>query len=249
MNGATVSTMSALAALLADPAISADSVLASVPMATPGSGSVVRDASETVYGVVVAHGRWMVWNTALALVPLGLAMRLFQIGRTRTRAWWFGLVVFVLFLPNAPYVLSDVIHFFGDVRATRGDQDLRVMFGVFPVYAMFFATGFGAYVACVRRVRRYVSAELGAVAARNLALVLHGLVSVGLFLGRFWRFNSWDLVSTPDSFAYRLDDVMHRFPLAVIGVTFVLLVTFVTLVELAIDGLEYRRRSGRSLLL
>lgn len=217
--------------------------------ATVASGSAVRNASETVFGVLVTHGRLMVWNTALALIPLGLAMRLFQIGRTRTRAWWFGLVVFVLFLPNAPYVLSDVIHFFGDVRATRGDQDLRVMFGVFPVYAMFFATGFGAYVACVRRVRGYASSELGAVAARNLVLVVHGLVSVGLFLGRFWRFNSWDLVTAPDSLAYRLDDVMQRFPLAVIGVTFVVLVACVTLVELTIDGLEYRRHSGGSLLL
>ncbi len=82
-----------------------------------GLETMVRNAGETVYGVVSDHGPWMVWNTILAVVPLVLALALFRSGCRRSVGWWCGVVAFVAFLPNAPYVLSDVIHFFDDVRA------------------------------------------------------------------------------------------------------------------------------------
>src|SRR4051812_24343730 len=58
------------------------------------------------------HGRWMVWNLALAAVPVFLAMALFRPGRRHGVGWWLGTALFVLFLPNAPYVLTDVVHLF-----------------------------------------------------------------------------------------------------------------------------------------
>ncbi len=60
---------------------------------------------------------WMVWNTMLALVPLALSFTLFSPGRRcRSMGWWFGFAVFVAALPNAPYVLTDVIHLVDDAR-------------------------------------------------------------------------------------------------------------------------------------
>jgi len=207
-----------------------------------GASRTLQNASETLSGVFADHGRWMAWNTLLALVPLGLALVLFRSGTRRTLPWWLGFGAFLAFLPNAPYVLSDVIHFFDDVRATTDRHNLRVMFGVLPVYAVFFAVGFGAYVVCLRRARRYAAAELGLRAGALATIALHVVASVGVFLGRFWRFNSWDLVTAPDSLAYRLDDLMHRWPIGVIGVTFVSLFVLTTVVELLLDGIELRRR-------
>jgi uncharacterized membrane protein len=52
------------------------------------------------------------WNLLLALVPLVLSMLLFEDERTRGWFWWLGVGLFVAFLPNAPYALTDVIHLF-----------------------------------------------------------------------------------------------------------------------------------------
>lgn len=215
-------------------------------MGVLGLETMVRNAGETVYGVVSDHGPWMVWNTILAVVPLALAVALFRAGRRRSVGWWFGVGAFVAFLPNAPYVLSDVIHFFDDVRASTGQHNLRVAFGIAPVYVAFMAVGFGCYVVSIQRVRRYVHDELGATAATGAVYCLHALSSVGLFLGRFWRFNSWDLVTAPDTLAARLDDLTQRWPIFMIALSFVSLILCTTVVELLIDGVRYRV-SNRSL--
>jgi uncharacterized membrane protein len=213
-----------------------------------GLETMVRNAGETVYGVMSDHGRWMVWNTILAVVPLALAFTLFRPDRRRTIGWWTGVAVFVAFLPNAPYVLSDVIHFFDDVRASTGNHNLRVAFGIAPVYVGFMTIGFGAYVISLQRVRQYVSEALGPRAATLAVFSLHGLSSIGLFLGRFWRFNSWDIVTAPDSLAYRLDDLTNRWPVIMIALSFVSLILCTTVVELLIDGVRYRL-NNRSLRL
>ena len=206
--------------------------------------TAIRNAGETAYGVFANHGRWMVWNTVLALIPLGLALRLFRVGVVRGVRWWLGVAVFIAFLPNAPYVLSDVIHFFDDVRASRGNHDLRVAFVIVPIYVAFMVIGFGSYVVSLDRVRQFVTRVASARSATIAVVVLHALSSVGVFLGRFWRFNSWDIVTAPDSLANRLDDLMHRWPIAMTGLTFVSLVVLTSLADLLIDGVRYRRRGG-----
>src|SRR3954447_3333569 len=104
--------------------------------------------------VLLQHSRWMTWNALLALVPFGLAQLLFGRPRSRTAVWWAGLVAFVLFLPNAPYVLTDVIHLFEDVR--RIGSDRAVLFVLVPVYAGLFAVGFGSYVLSIRHMLRWL---------------------------------------------------------------------------------------------
>src|SRR5215813_31019 len=75
------------------------------------------------------HGHWMAWNTGLAAVPLVLALLLFRQGRRRTVPWWAGAVAFVAFLPNAPCVLTDVVHLLGDLRRSDGTDAERLVVG------------------------------------------------------------------------------------------------------------------------
>ena len=62
---------------------------------------------------------FMLWNTFLALIPFALSLWLFK-GRgsgNRRLDWWIGCIVFIAFLPNAPYVLTDIIHLVRFIRA------------------------------------------------------------------------------------------------------------------------------------
>jgi uncharacterized membrane protein len=173
-----------------------------------------------------AGSEFMAWNTLLALVPLGLAVVLFRDGARTTRLWWAGLVAWVLFLPNAPYVLTDSVHLLDDIRVS---SNTHVYFGLFPVYGLFFCIGFGSYVVSLRLAHRFALARGLASSWLPIELALQALCAVGIYLGRFVRLNSWDVVAAPSTVTATLDDLARRFPIAIMGMTFVVLVvlTFV----------------------
>ena len=55
-------------------------------------------------------------------------------------------------------------------------------------------------------------------------LMIHLLSAIGVYLGRFRRFNSWDLVTDPGGiFVSTFDDLTTKFPLVVIAITFVVI--------------------------
>ena len=64
------------------------------------------------------YSGWIIWNLFLAFIPLGLSFWLFR-WQTKSRSllWWIGLIVFIAFLPNAPYLLTDIIHLIEAIRA------------------------------------------------------------------------------------------------------------------------------------
>jgi uncharacterized membrane protein len=120
---------------------------------------------------------------------------LFTLGRDARRGvlWWCGAVVFVLFLPNAPYVVTDLVHLRSDVRGAQGS----VVTTVLPVYAVFIASGFLAYYLSLLQVRRYLVHHGLRARVPAVVLGLHLLVAVGIFLGRWSRLNSWEPVVNP----------------------------------------------------
>jgi uncharacterized membrane protein len=144
---------------------------------------------------LVGNVGWMGWNLVLALVPLGLARFLF--GHRERPAWllWAGGAAFVAFLPNAPYVLTDILHLPGDLAQVSSPW---LAAAVLAQYACLIGLGFVAYVLALVRLERWLAAR-GVSPGRVLAidLSLHALCAVGIVLGRVFRFNSWDLLTDP----------------------------------------------------
>lgn len=191
--------------------------------------------------VLVEHGDWMAWNTLLAMAPLFLATRLFRRENNRTWQWWLGVVAFVAFLPNAPYVLTDVIHLVTDIR--RGyHSDLEVLFLVIPLCLVFFTIGFGCYVLALQRLRLYLRVTAPRMRWWLLAIGLHSLCAVGMYLGRVVRFNSWDIVVSPGRLIGTADTLTDTLPMVAMAVMFVILVVLTALFEVLIEGCERRFR-------
>jgi uncharacterized membrane protein len=144
----------------------------------------------------VFGNEWMAWNLFLALIPALLARRLFRSDASRGPGWWLGAAMFVAFLPNAAYVLTDVVHLPADLRAASGSGSMTL--AVLAAYAAFAGIGFAAYAYSVLRLIAYLRAQglrpPGLFAAE---LGLHFLVTIGVILGRVFRFNSWDLLARP----------------------------------------------------
>lgn len=166
----------------------------------------------------------MGWNLFLAVVPLVLAILFFRVGRRPGWLFWPGLVAFVLFLPNSAYVLTDVLHLVHRIRRTPYMPIWTVALVLIPQYALFMLVGLQAHVLSIMRLGDYLRWLGLAVLVVPVELVLNLLASLGIFFGRFQRFNSWDVVNEPERLAFEaIDDFTHRFPLEIITVTFVTL--------------------------
>ena len=139
----------------------------------------------------------IIWNLFLALIPLALSLYLFRSEIKSSFLWWILLIVFIAFLPNAPYVLTDSIHI---IELSQKSYPLwAIIFILIPQYALFIVAGFEAYVISLMRLETYL---LGLVASQYLLLskiIIHSLCVIGIYIGRFERFNSWDLVTKPVS--------------------------------------------------
>ena len=167
-----------------------------------------------------SHVQWMGWNLFLAFLPLAIGVWLFRTERRRTVGWWVALAIFVALLPNAPYVMSDLIHLPGDVRAA---PSMKVtVFGLLPLYGFYVLAGLEAYVLSVRLVRR----SLGRTGGRALVVLVDIgaalCAAVGIFLGRIDRLNSWDPLLEPHKVWTALGTVPNHLTLIVTTATVVL---------------------------
>ena len=150
-----------------------------------------------VYAVAQINRGWMTWNLILAFIPAVLAVPLLWRPHARTPGWWVGIGAFLLFLPNAPYVLTDLIHLRLD--AARAASDGVLVFGVLPLYATFVVLGMSSYLFCVEGVVREVRTTRPEVQRRTVELPIHALCALGIVLGRIARLNSWDTIVQPTS--------------------------------------------------
>lgn len=146
--------------------------------------------------LVASHRRWMAWDLTLAFVPLALGYVLFRPHTRRSPGWWLGLACYIAFLPNAPYVISDLVHLPADARLATSSK--VIWFGLVPLYAAFVTAGMQAYVLSLRLLRRYIRTigKPRLVIAVDAAAPL--CAAVGFVFGRVDRLNSWEPFLRPD---------------------------------------------------
>ena len=198
------------------------------------------DAALNALGVNL---RLMVWNSFLAFIPLALSYWLFCGRGRRTIAWWIGFGIFMAFLPNAPYVLTDVIHLIDDIR--YGYSIWIITLALIPQYLIFMFAGIEAYVLSLINLGRYLKRHGWAQFTLVVELVIHALCAIGIFLGRFQRFNSWDILTQPDTLVISVvDDLLGKRPLVIVAITFVVItVVYWLLKQMTLALTAYWRQS------
>jgi uncharacterized membrane protein len=165
------------------------------------------------------------WNLFLALVPLALSVWLFRRTERRGWLWWPVFFVFVLFLPNASYTLTDIIHFIEEVRAQPPLPTWSIVYFVIPKYAVFFFIGFQCHVISLLRMDRYLTW----IGRRHwifpAEILMNALCSVGVYWGRYIRLNSWDIFGRPQELANQVIEKMFNdeYALAIVAVYFIVL--------------------------
>ncbi|MBD1876414.1 DUF1361 domain-containing protein [Nodosilinea sp. FACHB-131] len=188
----------------------------------------------------------LLWLLVVIALTAALTIRIFKKQQTpKGWLWWVGLVVFFAFLPNAPYVLTDIIHL---IRGTSsGEIPVWVVALVFiPLHAAAILLGFEAYVISILNLASYLKQHGARALILPIELTIHALCAVGIYLGRFLRLNSWDIVTAPTSvLTDTLDALTSKRPAAVIFVTFIILASLYWVLKQITLGLKLRIRYAR----
>ena len=135
---------------------------------------------------------FLVWNLFLAWLPLVFALLAsdrFQ--DTSARNWRFLSLAgaWLLFFPNAPYIFTDLIHL-----TARFDGHFWVDLMLILLCAL---TGLVLGFVSLYLMQSVVERILGRPASWVFIAAVAALSGFGIYLGRFMRFNSWDVVFRP----------------------------------------------------
>jgi len=133
------------------------------------------------------------WNTFLAAIPYVASTQLLKLKKMNVLAILL-MLIWLLFLPNAPYIITDLFHY---------EKRLPVPYW-YDLVLVISASWNGLILGMVSlmNVEKFLSRYLKPswVTICELASLL--LCSYGIFIGRFLRFNSWNIVTDPRVLVY-----------------------------------------------
>lgn len=166
---------------------------------------------------VILSSSWLVyrnliWNLFLAWIPYLFSFSAAGLNRLFPRQWWLLILpgaVWLAFFPNAPYLLTDFLHL--EYR-----PGIPLWYDIL-LLATFAWSGLFLAVSSLQTMHRLVSQFLGWLGGWAFALLALGLSGLGLYLGRFSRWNSWDLLTQPKEI---LKDLLVRFANPLSNLTF-----------------------------
>ncbi|MFM9944937.1 MAG: DUF1361 domain-containing protein [Bacteroidia bacterium] len=130
----------------------------------------------------------LTWNTFLGLLPFYFAIKANSSVHQNVR--YFSAFLWLLFLPNAPYIITDMIH----ISENKGHEG----FVLFLVAILSF-TGLLSWLFSVRLMLAKLPGALRQwqILRKYGYLILCILSGIGVAMGRFARLNSWEVFYHP----------------------------------------------------
>ncbi|MBW4495291.1 MAG: DUF1361 domain-containing protein [Oscillatoria princeps RMCB-10] len=206
--------------------------------------NLMRDVHSIYLGMDTIY---LVGAIVLTLVLMGLDIFWLRLRGTRSLLWWVGFLVFIGFLPNAPYVLTDIIHLYEDIRQNYSVWVITL--ALIPQYLLFMVVGFQAYVLSLIYLGDYLKQYGLGKFILWVELIVHGLSAIGIYLGRFQRFNSWHIITQPDTLVMSVfNDLTGKRPALVMAVTFAVIAVLYWLMKQMTLAIFSRRSSARASL-
>ena len=133
---------------------------------------------------------YIIWNIFLAFVPFLISvilLRLNEINKLKTSIFIIIGFIWLLFIPNAHYIITDLIHV-GEVKYVPVVYDVFLLFSAALVGLLF-----GLY--SLSHMEKIIKTKFSKRATSLSMLVIFLLIGFGIYIGRFMRFNSWDFFS------------------------------------------------------
>lgn len=140
------------------------------------------------------------WNLFLAFIPW-LISTLIVIRNYSTKKWVvYGLLfIWLLFFPNSPYILTDLFHL-------RSNSAAPIWFD-WALVLSFAWTGLMFGFISLNDIEKILSQYVKNKTILPLLIVLLFVSGFGVYIGRFLRWNSWDIIRSPIDLG---EDILYR---------------------------------------
>lgn len=136
---------------------------------------------------------FLLWNLFLGFIPYVISHWLFQnIQAIGSRFKFFTIVVvWILFIPNSFYILTDLFHL-GQFTSAPKWFDLLLIFS-FAWNGLLFG------ISSLRQMEMVLQRASGKRVSLLFVFAMMWLIALGIYVGRFLRYNSWDVITQPFS--------------------------------------------------
>ena len=183
---------------------------------------------------------FLAWNLFLAWIPFVISTFIKVFGKN----WKFTLPVllllglWLLFLPNSPYILTDLYHLKQRPRIPLWYDIILLSSAVW--------TGVMLGLLSIMDIHHFIRQKVNIFMGWLVVVFSVILCSFGIYLGRFLRWNSWDVLSDPTGIMMDINQlIIHPFAnIRVYGIS-LLLTVFLLLIYFSLNLIA--GRSNRSL--
>jgi uncharacterized membrane protein len=143
------------------------------------------------------------WNLLLAWIPLVLAYALSWAAERRSARAALPMLAlaWIVFLPNAPYLVTDLVHLHPSFNAPS-----------LITFSLLAFTGVLIGVRSVQLAQRAVESLWGVAAGRRAVQVIALLAGFGVYVGRVLRWNSWTIILHPRELVHVVARSVDRIP-------------------------------------
>ncbi len=190
---------------------------------------------------------FLIWNLFLAWVPYGIAVTAQRMchrqGGSRKVSLWLLGGIWLFFYPNAPYIITDFIHLsvkpYFAVELYQGAvmNENFIIWYDFIMIALFSWLGFLLGFVSLYTMQQLIAMQYNRLWSWGLVTGVSFLSGFGIYLGRFIRWNSWDILFNPLSLLRSVLGNIHLQSLAFSA----LFGGFLLLVYLALYGISRGR--------
>ena len=132
---------------------------------------------------------FLIWNVFLAVIPYTITMYLNtkpKLGKLKLGFWF---ILWLAFLPNAPYIVTDLIHI-------RTGNDTLLWLDVLVILS-FALSGLFLFYLSIIDMQHLISKNFKRIPIETVTTIILFLCGFGVYLGRFLRYNSWEIISQP----------------------------------------------------
>jgi uncharacterized membrane protein len=143
---------------------------------------------------------FLAWNLFLAFVPYAISKKISYGAKSKKWKFVFCSFLWLIFLPNAFYIITDLFHL--DMN-----EDVPLWYDLALLWS-FAWSGLLFGILSVRHMERLFEEHLGKKLGFLFVFPLMVLNGFGVYIGRYMRFNSWDVLTNP---LQLINDVVYLF--------------------------------------